>query len=39
MVVGSTQSIVEGEVCELVRRRQRDAVLQPEATRRLVDEC
>ncbi len=30
--------IVEGEVRELVRRRQLDPVLEPEATRRLVDE-
>ena len=34
----SAQSIVEGEVRELVRRRQLDPVLEPEATRRLVDE-
>jgi pilus assembly protein CpaF len=37
-VVASAQSIVEGEVRELVRRRQLDPVLEPEATRRLVDE-
>ena len=36
--VASAQSIVEGEVRELVRRRQLDPVLEPEATRRLVDE-
>jgi pilus assembly protein CpaF len=36
--VPSAQSIVEGEVRELVRRRQLDPVLEPEATRRLVDE-
>ncbi len=34
----SAQAIVEGEVRELVRRRQLDPVLEPEATRRLVDE-
>ena len=37
-MVASAQSIVEGEVRELVRRRQLDPVLEPEATRRLVDE-
>jgi pilus assembly protein CpaF len=36
--VPSAQSIVEGEVRELVRRRQLDPVLEPEETRRLVDE-
>ena len=36
--MASAQAIVEGEVRELVRRRQLDPVLEPEATRRLVDE-
>ena len=36
--MATAQSIVEGEVRELVRRRQLDPVLEPEATRRLVDE-
>ena len=36
--MASALAIVEGEVRELVRRRQLDPVLEPEATRRLVEE-
>jgi len=36
--VASALSIVEGEVRELVRRRSLDPILEPDATRRLVDE-